>query len=65
MTSRVKITLVKSPIGRPERQRRVLLGMGLGKVGRTVCLNDTPEVKGMIRKVSHLVSVEEYEETAS
>ncbi len=65
MTSRVKITLVKSPIGRPEKQRRVLLGMGLGKVGRTVSLNDTPEVKGMIRKVSHLVSVEECEETAS
>ena len=65
MTSRVKITLVKSPIGRPEKQRRVLLGMGLGKVGRTVSLNDTPEVKGMIRKVSHLVSVEEYEETVS
>jgi len=65
VTSRVKITLVKSPIGRPEKQRRVLLGMGLGKVGRTVSLNDTPEVKGMIRKVSHLVSVEEYEETVS
>jgi large subunit ribosomal protein L30 len=59
---KLKITLVKSFIGRPEAQRRVLRGMGLGKVNRTVLLNDTPETRGMIRKVDHLVSAVEVEE---
>jgi large subunit ribosomal protein L30 len=56
--SKLKITQVKSYIGRPELQRRVLRGMGLGKMHRTVLLEDTPEIRGMINKVSHLVSVE-------
>lgn len=64
MGKQLKIKLVKSPIGRPEKQRAVLRGMGLGKVNRTVCLQDTVEIRGMVRKVSHLVSVEEYEEDA-
>jgi large subunit ribosomal protein L30 len=46
-------------IGRPEKHRKVLAGMGLRKLNRTVELQDTPSVRGMIRKVSHLVSVEE------
>jgi large subunit ribosomal protein L30 len=58
----LKITLVKSFIGRPEAQRKVLRGMGLGKVSRTVLLNDTPETRGMIRKVVHLVAAVEVEE---
>jgi large subunit ribosomal protein L30 len=58
----IKITLVKSYIGRPEAQRKVLRGMGLGKVNRTVLLNDTPEIRGMIRKVVHLVAAVEVEE---
>jgi large subunit ribosomal protein L30 len=58
---KLKITLVKSYIGRPEAQRRVLRGMGLGKVNRTVVLNDTPEIRGMIRKVDHLVAAVEVE----
>lgn len=62
MTNRVKVTLVKSPIGRPEKQRRILQGMGLGRVGKTVYLQNTPEINGMIRKVGHLVAVEEYNE---
>ncbi len=57
----LKIELVKSPIGRPENQRKVLHGMGLGRLHKTVCLKDTPEIRGMVRKVSHLVSVEECE----
>jgi large subunit ribosomal protein L30 len=57
----LKITLVKSYIGRPEAQRKVLRGMGLGKVNRTVLLNDTPEIRGMIRKVVHLVAAVEVE----
>jgi len=62
VTNRVKVTLVKSSIGRPEKQRRILQGMGLGRVGKTVYLQNTPEINGMIRKVGHLVAVEEYNE---
>jgi large subunit ribosomal protein L30 len=58
---KLKITLVKSFIGRPEYQRQVLRGMGLGKVSRTVLLVDTPEIRGMVRKVEHLVTAEEVE----
>ncbi len=57
----LKITQVKSYIGRPEAQRKVLRGMGLGKINRTVILNDTPEVRGMVRKVVHLVTAVEVE----
>ena len=63
MGKQLKITLVKSFIGRPEAQRRVLRGMGLGKVNKTVFLNDTPEIRGMIRKVVHLVAAVEVEES--
>ncbi len=63
MGKQLKITLVKSYIGRPEAQRKVLRGMGLGKVNRTVLLNDTPEIRGMIRKVVHLVAAVEVEES--
>jgi len=55
----LKITQVRSVIGRPEKHRRVLRGMGLGKLNRTVELLDTPEIRGMINKVRHLVEVEE------
>jgi large subunit ribosomal protein L30 len=58
---KLKITLVRSYIGRPEAQRKVLRGMGLGKVNKTVLLNDTPEIRGMIRKVEHLVTAVEWE----
>ena len=59
MEQKLKITLVKSYIGRPQKQRKVLQGMGLEKLNRIVLLNDTPEIRGMVKKVSHLVSVEE------
>lgn len=61
MTKRLKITLVKSYIGRPEKHRKVLRGMGLQKLNGTVLLKDTPEIRGMINKVSHLLSVEAIE----
>ncbi|MGZ3577552.1 MAG: 50S ribosomal protein L30 [Syntrophales bacterium] len=53
--------MVKSYIGRPQKQRQILRGMGLGKLNKTVLLDDTPEIRGMIRKVSHLVFMEELE----
>ena len=59
MSGMLKITLVKSMIGRPEKHRKVLRGMGLTKVNRTVELQDTPSVRGMVHKVSHLVVAEE------
>ncbi len=59
MSGMLKITLVKSMIGRPEKHRRVLRGMGLTKRGRTVELKDVPSVRGMINKVSYLVKAEE------
>ena len=59
MSGMLKITLVKSMIGRPEKHRNVLRGMGLTKLNRTVELKNTPSVRGMVEKVSHLVVAEE------
>jgi large subunit ribosomal protein L30 len=59
MAGKLKVTLIKSMIGRPEKHRKVLRGMGLTKVNRTVVLKDIPPVRGMIEKVSHLVKAEE------
>ena len=55
----VKVTQVKSSIGHVKEQVATLKGLGLNKVGRTSELEDTPAVRGMIRKVAHLVKVEE------
>jgi len=59
MAAMLKVTLVKSMIGRPEKHRKVLRGMGLTKLNRTVELQDTPSIRGMINAVSHLVKTEE------
>jgi large subunit ribosomal protein L30 len=58
----LKIKMVRSEIGRPEKQRKILRGMGLNKLNNTVTLVDTPQIRGMINKVIHLVSVEESKE---
>jgi large subunit ribosomal protein L30 len=54
--------MVKSEIGRPEKQRKILRGMGLNKLNSSVTLADTPQVRGMINKVIHLVAVEDSKE---
>ena len=59
MTGTIKVKLVRSMIGRPEKQRKVLRGMGLTRLNKTVELKDTPEIRGMIKKVTHLVSTKE------
>ena len=59
MAAMLKITLVKSMIGRPEKHRKVLRGMGLTKLHKTVELQNTPSIRGMINAVSHLVKAEE------
>jgi large subunit ribosomal protein L30 len=56
---KLKITQIRSYIGRPQKQRQILRGMGLGKLNKTVMLEDTPEIRGMINKVTHLVCMEE------
>jgi large subunit ribosomal protein L30 len=54
----IKITQTGSPIRRTQDQRATLIGLGLNKMHRVSELEDTPEVRGMIRKVYHMVSVE-------
>lgn len=56
---KVKVTQIGSPIGRPDRQLATLKGLGLNKLHRTRELEDTPAVRGMLKKVQHLVKVED------
>jgi large subunit ribosomal protein L30 len=56
---KIKITLKKSPIDRPERQKLTLKALGLNKTNSTKDVEATPQVLGMVRKVEHLVTVEE------
>ena len=55
----VTVTQTGSAIGRKDDQRATLIGLGLNKIGRTKTLEDTPSVRGMIKKVSHLVKIED------
>ena len=55
----VTVEQIGSPIRRPERQEKTLIGLGLNKLHRVRTLEDTPSVRGMIAKVSHLVRVVE------
>ena len=63
--SRIRITQVRSTIGRPDGQRQTLVGLGLNKIGRTVERPNTPAMRGMVRKVIHLVEFEELDGSAS
>ena len=54
---KIKIRQIGSPIRRPKGQRAILTGLGRGKMHREVELVDTPEVRGMIRKLPHMVEV--------
>ena len=56
---KLKITQTGSPIRRDKTQRATLVGLGLNKLSRTIEVEDTPEVRGQVRKVQHLVSVEQ------
>jgi len=57
--AKIKITQTGSPIRRDKTQRQTLVGLGLNKLGRTVDVEATPEVMGQVRKVQHLLKVEE------
>ena len=58
MAMKLKVTLIRSGINRPQDQKDTILGLGLTHLNRTRILNDTAAIRGMIRKVSHLVKVE-------
>ncbi len=57
--AKIVVKQVKSIIGRPEDQRKVVKALGLGRIGKTKELTDTPSVRGMVAKVSHLVEIVE------
>jgi large subunit ribosomal protein L30 len=57
--SKIRITQVRSQIGQSHRHRGTLRALGLGKIGRSAEHEDTPQLAGMLRKVAHLVQVEE------
>ena len=57
--AQIKITQTRSQIRRPGDQKRTLQALGLGRIGKTVEVEETPQIKGMVSKVRHLVSVEE------
>ena len=62
MAKMMKIKMIKSEIGRPEKQRKILRGLGLNKLNSCVTLVDTPQTRGMVNKIIHLVSVVESKE---
>ena len=60
--ARLKLTQIRSVIDRPKDQKRTVRALGLHRINDTVVKDDRPEIRGMIRKVSHVVRVEEVEE---
>lgn len=58
MALKLKVTLIRSGTNRPQRQKDTIKGLGLTKLHRSVVLNDTPPIRGMIRAVAHMVRVE-------
>ncbi|MBO4700432.1 MAG: 50S ribosomal protein L30 [Alphaproteobacteria bacterium] len=59
MAKKLVVKQIKSVIGRPETQRRTLAALGLGRIGKSAELDDNASIRGMIAKVSHLVTVVE------
>ncbi len=57
--AQIKITQTRSQIRRPGDQKKTLVALGLGRIGKSVSVEETPQIKGMVAKVRHLVSVDE------
>ncbi|MFQ6760140.1 MAG: 50S ribosomal protein L30 [Alphaproteobacteria bacterium] len=57
--AKITVRQVKSIIGRPEYQRKIVLALGLGRIGKTKELNDSESIRGMVERVSHLVEIVE------
>lgn len=53
----IKVKQIGSPIGRPDKQKAILIGLGLNKMNKVVELEDTPAIRGMINKIPHLVKI--------
>ncbi len=62
MAKKLKITQIRSTIDRPKNQKATIEALGLGRISKTNIFKDTPQIRGMAKKVSHLVKVEEIEE---
>ena len=58
MVSKIKIKQLKSPIGRNNKQRKILISLGLNKINRERTLESKPAIQGMINKVKHLIKVD-------
>ena len=59
MSKKLKITLVKGQAGKSQHQRKVVAGLGLRKINQTVVLEDTPAIRGMVRKIDFMLRVEQ------
>jgi large subunit ribosomal protein L30 len=59
MKKKLKITQVRSTIARDRRQQKIIKGLGLGRIRKTVIRDNTPAIRGMVKKVIHLLKVEE------
>ncbi|HLS52946.1 MAG TPA: 50S ribosomal protein L30 [Tissierellaceae bacterium] len=57
--AKIQIKLVRSPIGKPENHKRIVKALGFRKVGQIIEKNDTPQIRGMINKINHMVEVVE------
>lgn len=62
MATRLRIRQVRSGIGRPERQKRTVRALGIRRMHQVVVHDDSPQIRGMIKRVRHLIEVEEIEE---
>ncbi len=59
--TKIKVTQTRSTIDRKENQKRTIVALGLGKINRSIVHNDSPQIRGMIKTVEHLVKWEEVE----
>ncbi|HET8860714.1 50S ribosomal protein L30 [Marivirga sp.] len=59
MAKIIKVTQIRSVIGRPKDQKLTIQALGLGRINKTVTKESTPQIEGMLRKVDHLVNVTE------
>lgn len=57
MSAKLQITLVKSTIGKPKKHRDIVAGLGLKKLNKTIEIADTPQTRGMIAKISHMLTI--------
>lgn len=64
MALKLKVTLVRSPIDRTQKQKDTVRGLGLRRLHNSRVLDDTPAIRGMIRKIQHLVTVEAADEAS-